>query len=103
MTEREIIAPAVGMGATELCYSDLKAFTIIAVNDRQQRITLQRDNTTFTEMNAARVYDYTANPDGETVHASLRANGYWVAVGDRTSNGRRFVIGSRVEYYDYSF
>ncbi len=94
--------PKVGMGATQIGWTDRKAYTIIAVSKSGKRCTVQRDKATRTDRNGmsdAQCYDYSRDKDGHTYEISLRKDGQWRIVGD----GRLFAIGWRSEYFDYSF
>jgi len=99
------IVPEVGMGATELCWTDRHAYTIIAVSKSGRRITVQRDNAERTDdngMSESQMYTFTPNPDGGTYIVTLRKNGSWILKGD-SLKGARFAIGHRSEYHDFSF
>lgn len=112
------LQPTIGMGATEIWYSDRKAGTIIAVSKNGKRITWQQDKATlktgykpefvpggFSAIctnNHNLDYDYELDPAGRIEIYSLRKNGYWIKQGDSPS-GRRLSIGHRSEYYDYNF
>jgi hypothetical protein len=92
------------MGATEICWSDRHAYTIIEViNDK--KIVVQQDKATRTDTNGmsdAQSYAFSPDPNGPKRTLTLRKNGRWVPVG-QGMNDDNFVIGMRQEYYDYSF
>lgn len=98
------LKPEVGMGATEICWSDRHAYTIIEViNDT--KIVVQQDKATRTDANGmsdAQSYAFSPDLSGSKRTLSLRKNGRWVPVGLGMNDGN-FVIGMRQEYYDYSF
>lgn len=98
--------PEVGMGATRLLWTDRVACTIIEVSKSGKQITVQRDKATRTDgngMSDAQSYNYTSDPKGETSIYTLRKNGAWVRKGDGHKTGERLLIGTRREYYDFSF
>ena len=96
----------VGDGATELMWTDRHAYTVVEVQNNGTRLVLQRDTATRTDSNGmseSQNYAYARDPQGEKVVVSRRRNGKFVKVGNDAKNGRRFAIGYRREYYDYSF
>lgn len=91
--------PTVGMGATEYMWSDRKPFTIIHVASSGRRCTVRSDRYKRTDSNGmsdVQTYEYEPDPDGEIVTLRLTKNGW-------TSKGRRFGIGHRRAYHDFSF
>jgi len=97
-------APEVGMGVTELMYSDRYAGTIIAVLS-PRRIRVQRDKVTRTDKNGmgdAQEYSYEPDPNGGTQILTLRKNHSWVAEGD-SMGGDRWALGYRDEFFDFGF
>lgn len=93
--------PEVGMGATELMYSDRHAYTIIEICT-PKKIRLQRDKATRADSNGmsdAQSYTYECDPNGEIITATLRKDGHWRISG----NNHVVMLGARREYYDYSF
>lgn len=98
----EKVKPEIGMGATECMFTDRHPYTIIDISKSGRVITVQRDTATRTDLNgmsSSQVYTYTSNPDGTIKKLSFRKNGQWRVV----NSSEIFVIGSRREYYDYSF
>jgi hypothetical protein len=97
--------PEVGMGATELLYTDRHACTIVeVVNDKT--IVVQADNSRRTDSNGmseCQSYEYSPNPNAPKVTVTLRKNGRWVRKGEGMKNGTTFAVGGRDEYHDYSF
>lgn len=97
--------PEVGMGATELCWTDRHAFTIIEVLSPKE-IRVQQDFAERADANGmseSQEYTYSPDPNGRTQLITLRKNGAWVTKGKQMQNGTRFKLGVRMEYYDYSF
>jgi hypothetical protein len=106
MEQGKMPAPVVGMGATELWYSDRKAGTVVEVNAKGTRLVWQEDKATRTDTNGmsdSQAYSYEANPEGTKVVYTLRKNGRWVAQGQGAKNGRSLSLGNRSAYHDYSF
>jgi hypothetical protein len=92
----------IGMGATEVLYTDRHAFTIIEIiNDRT--VILQQDTATNTKPWPEQEYTYERNPNGEKVMVTLRINGKWVEKSKSVKDGRKFRIGDRNEYIDPCF
>lgn len=98
------IVPEVGMGATELLWSDRHAYTVIEVSKSGKTVTVQRDNAERVlcegenPMSDSQNYKYTPDPKGAICKIRLCKNG-WKEIG----GGSRFALGFRDEYYDYSF
>lgn len=91
--------PTVGMGATELMWSDRHAYTVIWVSESGKTVRVQSDHAKRVDSNGmseSQRYLFTPNPNGEIVTLRRGKRG-WV------SKGRRFALGYRDEYYDYSF
>ena len=89
--------PEIGMGATELLYSDRHAYTIIAKT--RCTITVQQDKAIRTDKNGmsdCQTYDFERDPEG-TVKIVRKTKRGW------KSHGTRFAIGYRDEHYDFSF
>ena len=115
------IVPVVGMGATEYGYSDTYAHTVIAVSKSGKRCTVQRDKATLLngamsgEPDALQFYpggyvghtsgrqrwEIERDPEGKTMVLSLRKDGKWRELG--YTSGSHFVLGKRVEHYDFNF
>lgn len=96
-------APEVGMGCTELCWTDRRAYTVVEVKS-PTCVMIQRDTVTRTDthgMSDDQDYAYTPNP--EASRRTLRRNkaGQWKAQGD--PKGATYRMGLRDEHYDYSF
>lgn len=108
MGDRRSATPTVGVGATELCYTDRHAFTVIEVKD-DTHITVQEDTAARTDnhgMSDSQQYEYAPNPDGRKVDLLLCKDGRWRSgVKNRAAKrtGTVFLVGSRCEYHDFSF
>jgi hypothetical protein len=94
--------PEVGMGITEIWYSDRRAGTIIEVSRSGKRAKFQYDRAIRIDKNGmSREQDYRYERDAQAsiVSISLRKDGKW-----RVANGeRRVVLGIRDQYHDYGF
>lgn len=91
--------PLVGMGATECLWTDRRAYTIIAISASGKTLTLRADKATRTDSNGmseCQNYTHTEDLDGETVVVRRTKKGW-------SSKSRKFVIGHRDTYHDYSF
>jgi hypothetical protein len=92
------VTPEVGMGATELGWTDRHAYTIVKVIS-PITIEVQRDTATRVDKNGmseCQKYEFTPNPIGKVVRLRKTKKGWCY-------KGQRFAIGYRDEYYDYSF
>ena len=97
--EAAIAAAQIGDGATILSYTDRHAATVI----RKTRctITVQQNTATRTDkrgVSEAQDYTDTPNPEGKTVTYRVTKRGL---VSSRTGCG--VILGTRDEYYDFSF
>lgn len=95
--------PVVGMGATQIMYSDRHAFTVIAVAANGKSCTVQADTATRTDgngMSDSQAYTFAPNPEGATYDLRLNKKGQWAVKG---SPGQIFGMGYRSEYHDFSF
>lgn len=106
MTSESTITPTVGMGATALKWTELRAGTIIEVSASGKRLTWQRDVATRTDslgMSDGQEYAYRADKYGVTCRYSLRSNGRWVKVGEPTHSGMSLALNVRDEHFDFRF
>ena len=107
------VLPQVGMGCTQLHYSDRSVYTIIEVDPKGKWFICQEDNIEMDKERSDKEwpfirqrYNYTANPEGRKIKATLRTNGKWVAQGQTISGSMSrvyFILGDRSYYYDYRF
>lgn len=103
--------PQVGDGATQFCFSDRHALTIVAVHKNKAgeaiRVETTRDSAKRIDnlgmTDSGQRYEYTTNPDGHRTSWTKRKNGSWVRQGESLAGGSRIGIGHREEYYDFSF
>lgn len=90
--------PAIGMGATILCWTDRHAGTIVKVTPTQ--IHVQHDSAKRIDTNGmseCQDYEYTPNPKAPIEVFRRTKRGY------RNASGNALLIGKRDEYYDFSF
>ena len=96
--------PEVGMGATEIMWSDRHAGTISRIISpksiawKQDRATGHGDGRT-----EPRTYTYERDDDCPETIFTQRKNGRWVRKGESLDTGSGLLIGIRNEYYDPSF
>ncbi|HEX8556710.1 MAG TPA: hypothetical protein VF668_01335 [Pyrinomonadaceae bacterium] len=98
-----VVTPTVGMGATEVMYSDRHAFTVVEVIS-PTRIKVRADRATRVDKNGmsdAQQYKFTPDPKGRERVLTKRRNGKWVPVGE-SQNAPGFLLGVRSEYRDYT-
>jgi len=96
------VVPEAGMGATNVCYSDREAYTIVEVLT-PRKIIVQRDKATRTDSNGMsemQKYNFESDPNAPKVVVTKRKDGRWLR---QKTDHDVFVIGSRQEYYDFSF
>ena len=96
------LKPEVGMGVTELMYSDRHPYTIVAVLS-EKKIQVKPDIATRIDKNGeSESQEYTYKTDDECPPTTLRLNkfGRWKEV--KQADGSIFLIGKREEYYDFT-
>ena len=78
MAASKMPEPKVGMGLTELLWSDRHAYEVIEVQDKTHcKIrALKYERTDSNGISESQTYKYTSNPDGEIKHLVFR-NGRW--------------------------
>ena len=121
--------PEVGMGATQLMWSDRYPFTIIAVSKNKNQIIVQRDDCKRTDTNGmsdSQSYEFTPNPQADTYLVRRMPGGEWrvvslevwdergrayprneavLALLDKRkgrATGSIIAVGYRDRYYDFS-
>jgi hypothetical protein len=79
--------PEVGMGATEYCYTDRNAWTVVWVSPNKKTIILTRDSYKRIDSNGmseSQEYEFTSDMNPENGRkATLRKNGQWRWQGDQ--------------------
>jgi hypothetical protein len=89
--------PKIGDGATLICWSDRRAYTVVSI--KKTYLLATRDIVERTDQNFEKdpqEYTYQIDPDATPVRANLRKDGKYY-IGDQVSK-----IGYRNEHYDYS-
>jgi len=105
MGQAQGAVPEVGMGATELCYTDRRPYTIVEVVN-EKTIMVQVDSSRRTDSNGmseCQEYEFTPNTSSNKIIVTRRKNGAWVIRGESMKGGTRFLIGHRSKYHDFSF
>lgn len=99
-------APEVGMGATELGYSDRHPYTVTWVDPNGKRAFVQHDKAVRTDnygMSDMQSYDYIRQPLTENIPIKFYAkDGHWHMFCNNRK-GNVIMLGRREKYYDYSF
>lgn len=101
--------PEIGMGATMLYWTDRKACTITAIEHfktgaragQVKAVWVKQDIATRTDnwgMSDSQSYEYAPNPTAPRIKFSKRKDGSF-----KDEGGTRLRIGSREQYFDYSF
>jgi len=92
--------PEVGMGATEILWTDRRPWTVVAVKS-PTRIIVQMDSVRARGEGGIGRQDWEITPDptGHMETLTLRKDGKWRRMGDATV----FLIGIREKHYDWSF
>jgi hypothetical protein len=101
--------PEVGMGATQIRYTDRRAYTVIEIVSAKE-VVVQRDKAIRTDVLGwvdYKTFQIEQDPKGHTRTLVLKKskkhpNGKWVVKGDPI-NGERYIIGMREEYFDPNF
>ena len=94
--------PKVGIGVTELMYSDRHPYTVTEILS-EKRIKVRRcnskriDNNGFSE---SQDYEYTEDLEAPEIELFLNKFGRWKERGH--ADGSTFLIGRREEYYDFT-
>jgi len=96
--EDKLPEPKIGDGATLICWSDRRAYTIIDVKKTYLLATRDiAERTDHNFENRPQEYSYTPDPDATPVRANLRKNGnYYIG-------NQALKVGHRDKHYDYSF
>jgi hypothetical protein len=96
------VIPTVGMGITICLYRDRHAGTITKVSPSGKTFWYKRDDVERIDNNGmsdSQTYKYTFNDKMPDEKVTLRKNGQW----RETGTNYYIVLGTRDEYYDYSF
>ncbi len=94
--------PEIGMGVTELCYSDRHPYTVTAILSTK-KIQVKGDIATRIDKNGfseCQHYDYKTDEESQPITLFLNKFGRWKRQGD--PQGATYLIGKREEYYDFT-
>lgn len=105
MERGQMPKPEVGMGATELCWSDRHPYEVVEVIDDRHIVVRplkwrRIDDNGFSE---SQEYEYESNPEARTCKLFLTKQGEWRERIGRSLGSSRFAIGFAERYYDFSF
>lgn len=114
LESQTLIIPRVGMGATELHWSDRTAGTLVEVHTPKSgeargqitRIAFQADHAERIDAGGAHDvprYRYTPDPEGPITWYTLRRNGKWVREGSALKDGTCLALNRRDAHFDPSF
>jgi hypothetical protein len=93
--------PEVGMGATQLMYTDRLPFTITRVSDSGKTFWAKEDVATRTDSNGiseCQSWEFTPDPNAPEVEVRWTGKGW-----KRKGHSSFFAIGKRERYHDFSF
>ena len=96
------LKPEVGMGVTEVMFSDRHPYTVVAILS-DKRIEVKPDIATRIDKKGCcedQEYAYETNNEAPAITLFLNKFGKWKRLGD--SNGSTYLIGRREEYYDFT-
>lgn len=109
--QRYRIHPELGMGVTMYGWSDRHSGTIVHVSENRKEIIVRGDRSVRMDKNGMsecqqyKFYQVTPVGQPEKLGSiyTLRKNGRWILAGDNLHKGQALSLGSRDEYYDFSF
>jgi hypothetical protein len=94
--------PEIGMGVTVLGWGGTFAGTIIQINDRKTRITVQRDAVVQSDSEGTTIHTFEPNTEAFKSVFTKRPGGAWVRKGRRIGTGvTELWIGVRRENYGH--
>lgn len=100
------VVPEIGMGVTELCWTDRVPYTVVAIhkykNGNIKSVDVQEDKafrTDNNDMSDAQSYRFESNPEGFVRTLKRYKDGRW----RERPDGNVFILGARSRYYDYAF
>ena len=96
------LVPVVGMGVTEVMYSDRHPYTVARILS-PKRITVRADKATRIDKNGCcedQTYQYEQDLRAPEVTLFLNKFGKWKRQGD--AQGSTYLVGRREEYYDFT-
>ena len=96
------LQPKIGMGVTELMYSDRHPYTITKILS-VKHIMVRPDKAIRIDKNGCcetQEYSYETDIESPEITLFLNKFGRWKRQGD--ANGSTYLIGKREEYYDFT-
>jgi hypothetical protein len=97
------VVPQIGMGATQILWTDRHAYTIVEISPSGKKIIVQRDKAHNTGGHGSNDWTYERDENGIKCAVTLRKNGKWIAKGESLKHGSRFILNWRNENYDWEF
>lgn len=94
------IKPYIGMGATEVLWSDRHAYEVVKIND-DKHIVVRRMNAINKGGFGSNDWELKSDPDGNLVFLTRYKDGWFMKNG--RYKGNKFSLGYSCEYYDWSF
>lgn len=94
------LVPTVGMGATEVCWTDRHAYTVVRVSPSGKTVWVKKDDVKRVDSNGmseCQDYEFTRNDNNPEVMVRKNKKGQW------KSGSTKFTLGHRDEYHDFSF
>lgn len=97
--------PVVGMGVTEMMWSDRYPFEVIEVIDDRHILVRELDAKRIDSngMSESQKYEYISNEENNVIKLFLTKQGKWREQTGRKLGCNTFVVGYAEKYYDYSF
>lgn len=102
MESSQPIKPVVGMGCTELMWSDREPYEVIAVDDDRHCIA-RRMRAIHKGGAYENDWDLESDENGSVVNLFLTNKGVWVERYKDRSYGCKFRMGVAEKYFDYEF
>jgi hypothetical protein len=96
------LKPEIGMGVTELMYSDRHPYTVVEILS-EKKIKVKADDAVRTDHNGFsedQEYTYRSNANNPPITLRLNKHGRWKESGH--PDGSTFLVGRREEYYDFT-
>ena len=105
MENSKMPTPQVGMGATEMCYTDRHPYEVIAVKDDRHITVRELDwkRIDTNGMSDCQDYEYFSNPENRTAELFRTKQGQWRERIGRSLGCNGFYIGYAERYHDFSF
>lgn len=97
--------PEVGMGVTEMLWSDRYPYEVVDVLDDRHILVRRLDYKRIDNngMSESQEYEYTSNENNSIIKLFLTKQNRWREQTGRKLGCNTFVIGYAERYYDFSF